>query len=253
MDRNFDDLADRFESRIHLGPKGKLRRRIISRDLTSTIQSNKPLNILDLGGGLGFFTCKFASLGHQVTYNDISVAMKDKAYQQAIDQKVAQAIQWCHGPYQNLPKLMNEPFDLILCHAVIEWLDKPFQLFPVIKQLIKPSGRLSLCFYNLAGLVFRNLVCGNFNHINKLSLQQIGNGSLTPINPCSLETIEEWLKEYNFNVEEFSGIRVFTDYTLNKRGGNESFEKVLEMELKYSKLEPYWRLGRYIHLLAKNL
>jgi S-adenosylmethionine-dependent methyltransferase len=42
---------------------------------------------------------------------------------------------------------------------------------------------------------------------------------------------------------------VFHDYVSEQRGGHAVDQSVIAMELKYSLLEPYKWLGRYIHLL----
>jgi S-adenosylmethionine-dependent methyltransferase len=101
-------------------------------------------------------------------------------------------------------------------------------------------------------LVYRNLICGNFRYLDKLGIHQADEGSLTPKNPCAIEQVEKWLKEQGFLIASQSGIRVFSDYVLAKRGGNLSPEDVLKTELNYSTKEPYKRLGRYFHIVAIN-
>ena len=56
MDRNFDELAERFERRVYGGLKGDVRLSVLWRDLLPIVQrleeQGQPLNILDIGGGL---------------------------------------------------------------------------------------------------------------------------------------------------------------------------------------------------------
>jgi S-adenosylmethionine-dependent methyltransferase len=262
-DRNFDDLAERFESRIHHGLKGKIRRAVIWRDLLKHAMTNeKPLRILDIGGGLGHFSIELAKLGHELVYNDISLNMMEKAKAYADKEKLTQQITWNNMPYQDiLTSGDDKNFDLILCHAVIEWLSTPSELIPALKKMLKPAGLLSLCYYNPAGLVYRNLICGNFHYLDNLDTTNClqdqsqslptDTGSLTPQNPCSIEQVEQWLAQSNFANQSTSGIRVFSDYILQKRGGNQSEEETMQAEITYSTKEPYKRLGRYIHTIAK--
>ncbi|MBT8150107.1 MAG: SAM-dependent methyltransferase, partial [Gammaproteobacteria bacterium] len=64
-------------------------------------------------------------------------------------------------------------------------------------------------------------------------------------------TVLAWLADTSLQVVEESGIRVFHDYVVERRGGHQNEQQVLEMELRYSKLEPYKWLGRYQHIVAR--
>lgn len=255
-DRNFDDLADRFEQRIYGRRKGKIRQVVIERDLLETIpiiKKQNPLRVLDLGAGLGQFAIWLAEQGHDVTYNDISISMMKKAQAAAKQKHCLNQITWSHYPYQQLIKtLPSQSFDLILCHALLEWLDNPQELIAHIKPLLKNNAFLSLCFYNPKGLVYHNLMRGNFHSIKRGSTPQSNSQGFTPNKPCDFETVKHWLNVEALTIRAQSGIRVFSDYTRETRGGLASEEEVLAMELEYSNRTPYWQLGRYIHLIADN-
>lgn len=256
QDRNFDDLADRFEQRIYGKLKGKIRQQVIWRDLIETIpniEADTPLKVLDLGAGLGQFVISLAKQGHDVIYNDISEIMTQKAKAAAQKEKLEQVIHWNHAPYQTLIKQYSaNTFDLILCHALLEWLSEPEKLIRTLKPLLKKDGHLSICFYNPKGLIYHNLIRGNFHYINRGSSPQSNSQGFTPNNPCNVEEVEQWLTEQELTIKTQSGIRVFSDYAREKRGGLLSEEAVLEMELSYSNQSPYWQMGRYIHLIARN-
>ncbi len=252
-DKNFDSLAERFERRIHSSLKGNIRQAVIWRDLTEqipAINDNTPLRILDVGAGLGHFSLKLAELGHHVTYNDLSIKMMEKAQARVKATNNQHHIEWLNLPYQTLSEQYRDTFDIVLCHAVLEWLEKPEALIPAIKKLVKKEGYLSLCFYNPAGLVYRNLICGNFRYLDELESKQSDSGSLTPQNARDVQQVELWLQAAGFMTKSMSGIRVFSDYVLNKRGGHQSTEEVLLKEIEYSNKEPYKRLGRYNHIVA---
>lgn len=257
-DRNFDDLADHFEQRIYGGSKGELRQAVIWRDLTSALPeiecaaTGGPLRVLDVGGGLGHFSVRLSQLGHTVTYNDLSPIMARKARTRASSAGVVDQIAWYTGPYQELTDQLQEGFDLILCHALLEWLAEPARLIPALSPLLNPEGRLSFCFYNQAGIVYRNLIKGNFNWINNQDRYQANHNSLTPHHACTLEQVNDWLTVAGLVTSSISGIRVFSDYTVDKRGGLNTPESVFEMELNYSRLEPYKWLGRYLHIIATH-
>ncbi len=252
QDRNFDDLADRFASRVVNSRKGQLRRAVIWRDihqhLADRLTKSKSLDVLDVGGGAGHFSIEFASQGHRVTYNDLSEKMMEQAQSAARQKSLEQCIAWRNQPYQEL----EGRYDFILCHAVLEWLSEPQRLLPHLAKLLKPGGYLSFCFYNSAGRVYRNLICGNFKLLQREEPVKPDRRSLTPSNPSSLSDVLQWINVCQFNVIKSSGIRVFSDYALERRGGLQSPDDVLSMELEYGQQEPYKWLGRYLHFLMQK-
>lgn len=226
----------------------------------------RPLRILDVGAGLAQIAIELAAQGHTLVINDISAAMLDKAQTHAAaletDTKTKLDISWLVCPYQELASKLatdstaensDTKFDLILCHALLEWLAKPAEVMRFFDTQLRPQGALSLCFYNPASFDYRNLIMGNFNLLDR---QLEGNyaadnkKSLTPNHPVARQEVEAWLQQHHYKVVLESGLRVFHDYAPLKRGGHNDPEAVIKMELRYSQLEPYKWLGRYLHILA---
>lgn len=250
-DRNFDDIADHFAKRIHDSRKGQLRHAVIQRDLSRHLPDTfhaSPKRVLDLAGGLGQFAVEYALAGHEVVYNDISIKMIEKARSRAASNNVCDQITWQHSPYQDLTAARIGQFDLIFCHALIEWLADPEALIPHLQSLLKNTGQLSLCFYNPAGMTYRNLIRGNFNFLNQAQPKP-DRGSLTPQNPQRYETVFSWLEAAQLEQKALSGIRVFSDYVVEKRGGLADPEAIFQMEMRYSDQPPYCYLGRYLHTI----
>ena len=115
-------------------------------------------------------------------------------------------------------------------------------------EFLADGGALSLCFYNPASLIYRNLVMGNFYQLDKP--KPADNKSLTPNNPVSNDDVESWLSSRHYHVQARSGIRVFSDYAPLKRGGLNNPDDVIAMELKYSTQLPFRLMGRYLHIIA---
>jgi len=254
QDRNFDDLAERFRRKVYGGLKGEIRLAVLWRDLEEVVlsQSAPPLRVLDVGAGFSQISIRLAKLGHQVVVNDISERMLAMAREQAEAEGVAERITWHHTPFQKLAEQESGQFDLVLSHAVLEWLAQPRTLIPALGQFLAPGGVLSLTFYNYHSLVYRNLIRGNFNMLNRPEFVADPD-SLTPGNPLLPSDVQEWLGEAGLTISLSSGIRVFHDYVTTQRGGNGVPEAVIGMELQYSRQEPYLWLGRYIHHICHSL
>ncbi|MBP2281339.1 S-adenosylmethionine-dependent methyltransferase [Psychrobacter sp. PL19] len=289
-DRSFDTIADHFEKKVYGGLKGEIRLAVLRRDIFEyadklTKMLARPLRILDVGAGLAQIAIDLALQGHSVVVNDISENMLNKAKasfekQQAVannnvfdekvfDEKVFGAVTWVVCPYQQLEATLSidnghldsngidkasidksDKFDLILCHALLEWLAEPAAIMDFFDAQLTDNGALSLCFYNPASFDYRNLIMGNFNLLDSPSYKADNEKSLTPNYPVAKQQVESWLQAHHYQTMLTSGLRVFHDYTPLKRGGNTDPEAVIRMELRYSQQEPYKWLGRYLHILA---
>ncbi len=256
-DRNFDDLAQRFSDKVYGGLKGQIRLAVIERDLQALAklqQAEQPLRILDVGGGLGQISLLLAQAGHQVVFNDVSQVMLNEAKSRAEQAGVADQFTWIVGAYQQLSVAELGQFDVVLNHAVLEWVETPQRLIQQLADFCLDDGYLSLCFYNPAAKIYRNLIGGNFKLLNQAQAYQSNPGSLTPNNPCSVEQVQAWLAESGFDIETMhvSGLRVFHDYVVNKRGGHQHPEQVLAMEMQYAQHPQFKWLGRYLHCLVSK-
>ena len=251
QDVNFDDLTEHFKKRIYGSHKGAIRLAVLERDLKAQIPKYMQggLNVLDIGAGFAQMGLKLAALGHDVCINDISKNMLAVAKQQAQEQGLAEHITWQHGAFQSLPP---EPYDVVLRHAVLEWLDKPEELLNTLSKLTHQGSVVSLMFYNKDALVLHNLIRGNFKKIENNDFSGM-KGGLTPPNPLKPDWVEATLNDLGFDVSYKSGIRVFSDYVGIKRGGNENSDAVLAMELQYSNQQPYQQVGRYTHFICSKL
>lgn len=269
-DRSFDSIADHFEKKVYGGLKGEIRLAVLRRDIfaysAQMSQSlGRPLRILDVGAGLAQIALELAKQGHSVVINDISENMLEKAKTNANQTDKHLDITWYACPYQALEDKLaidntgvedsiTDKFDLILCHALLEWLAEPEAVMDFFDRQLADDGVLSLCFYNPASFDYRNLIMGNFNMLDAL-VDESGNKSdnkksLTPNHPVAKEEVAAWLQQHDYKIVLESGLRVFHDYAPLKRGGLNDPEAVIRMELRYSQQEPYKWLGRYLHVMA---
>lgn len=252
-DRNFDDLADRFARNIQNSLKGRIRFAVVERDLREAVPqlwNGRPLRVLDAGGGLGGFALHLAALGHQLVYCDISGKMLALAREQAQQSGLINAVQFCHEPVQTLIA-KDRHFDVILFHAVLEWLASPRKVLLQILQAMQPGARLSLLFYNERSIVFRNLLRGNFFRATAES-QRGEQGSLTPIHPLNPDDVKDWVMGHDTRMLCESGVRTFFDYGEKPRLAQRTPEQIIDTELRFSRQAPYRDLARYYHLVIEK-
>lgn len=257
-DRNFDDLAPRFARNVYGGLKGEIRLAVLRRDFAECLPQSTPgivLRILDAGGGQGQFSVPFAADGHELTLCDISAEMLQLA-REAAQRSGLSNIRFVHGSIQDLARQVREggqaPYDLVICHSVLEWVADQAALLGLLSDLVLPGGYVSLSFYNRHGLVMKNLLRGRRPPILDGAFRPSA-GSLTPTRPLEPQWVLQTLSEGPWEQLCHSGIRVFHDFLLTPEGRAMPQDSLLALELELSRQEPYRSLGRYQHLLLKRL
>src|SRR5688572_27375911 len=202
LDRNFDDLTQRFQRQIYDSMKGRLRLAVLRRDFAE-FMSAMPLRVLDIGAGQGQWAIEMLAAGHSVLLTDISQKMLDAA-RQRIDESdlpdsAKQQARWLQCGVQEVASAVHETFDLVVCHAVMEWLEQPFQLLNWIEPLLAPRARVSLIFYNRDGLIFKNLLRANYGKVEKRDFRG-SKGGLTPLNPLAVDEVLGWVEGAGFEL-----------------------------------------------------
>jgi len=253
-DRNFDDLAQKFAKNIYGTAKGQIRQTVVWQDLEqilALLDGNTPLHILDAGGGIGQLSQKIAELGHRVTLCDLSGEMLKLAEQEIAKNGLLEQYRLVHSSVQGIGEHLSEPADLVLFHAVMEWLSDPKDALERLLEQTKPGGVVSVMFYNYNGLLFKNLICGNLTHIEE-GMPHRKRFKLQPYQGIKPEEVYSWLTDAGFSILGKTGVRTFHDYMQSTMVGDYSFEQVLEMEQKLCRQEPFLSLGRYIHVYAQK-
>jgi len=253
-DRNFDDIADKLTRRIYGSLKGEIRLAVLARDLLPLVDAagrERPLEILDAGGGVGQFGATLAARGHRIIHCDISARMLEKARAHYAAQAPAAEVRFIHGPMQSLGAYELPPFDLILCHAVVEWLADPRETLAALTGRLRPGGLMSTLFYNRYSLMMLYLLRGRFDKLTSERIAGWGN-SLTPTNPQAPETVFGWFDDWGFETVCRSGVRCFHDYVPARRREEWSREEIVAAELKVSRIEAFRSTARYIHLLSRK-
>jgi len=153
----FKTDANRYAAYLET-PEGRLRLDLAFANLQEFLpQSKSSLSALDLGCGTGATAVQLARLGVHVTLQDASPAMLDLAQHAAQEAGVAERITIKLGDAARLVDLLaSGPFDVILCHNVLEYVDDPDAILSAASRAMRdPSSILSLVVRNQAGEVLK--------------------------------------------------------------------------------------------------
>lgn len=251
-DRNFDDIAHKFIKNIYGSGKGEIREAVVWQDLEgilARLSNSRALVVLDAGGGLAQLSQQVARRGHDVTLCDVSSKMLAIAKKDIEQAGLLPQYRFVHSSIQEIAPYITEPIDLLLFHAVMEWLSDPKAALELLLSHVKPGGIASVMFYNQNGLLFKNLICGNLTHIEQ-GMPHRKRFKLQPQKGFNPEDVYRWIEDAGFCIVGKSGVRTFYDYMKDTRVGDYTFEQVLSMEQALCRQEPFISLGRYIHVWA---
>lgn len=245
-DRSFDGIAEKFDKNIYGTSKGKLRHQMLCHHLQPYLGSSDGKQALDAGGGTGEFTRTLIEQGFSVVLNDISADTLDVAKQKLPEQS---PVSFHHGEINGIRQ--EEGFDVVICHAVLEWLSEPLAAISHLVSLCRPNGVLSLSFFNADANVFGNLVYGNFELVAN-DMQRKNRLQLANHKPLKPKIILDHLATLPVTIEQTAGIRCFHDYLRDKSQQNSCYDELLAAEKRFSSEEPFKWLGKYFHIIIKK-
>jgi S-adenosylmethionine-dependent methyltransferase len=249
-DRNFDDLSERFRRTIYDTPRGALRLAALRADFLSHAGSLQGKRVRDLGGGQGQFSLELAQQGASVQMCDISTEMLEAA-KQAFALAGEPLETHCCSIQEAHHFFTEQQADVVLNHAVLEWLEQPLTVLTQITAHVAAGGLLSLMFYNLHGHRWRQLMNGNPENPEGANprLRQKGNAPQHPLDP---ELVLKQLEALGFEILQWRGIRCIHDHMPQKVRERVGEADIETADLKYGLLDPYRQLGRYIHVMARK-
>jgi len=254
QDRHFSGgMAEKFARNIYGTAKGRLRLKILRERMLDELPLEQTgLKVLDAGGGLGQISCWLARKGHQVILAEPATEMLAYSAKRLERYRVATLNASIQQLAEQLPA-NQQSFDLIVCHAVLEWLQEPKATLQQLLTHLAPEGHLSLMFFNADALLLANILRGNWQRVLEKGLEGKGKGKrLTPISPLQPNEVIRWLETAGFEINGITGIRVFNDYLRLKRPPEATQARLVEIERRYCQQEPWWRMGRYILINAKK-
>ena len=189
----------------------------------------------------------FAEADHNVLLTDISDEMLSHVRSIESDRGKTR-IQTAALPLQSLDSLDTD-FDLVMCHAVLEWVTEQQLCVEQLVNRVKPGGYLSLMVFNYHGLLLHNLTAGNLDHVAKG--MRTRKKKLVPKQPLKLKEVEAWLTECAMQPIALSGVRVFNDY-IRDQLDQLTDQQIIDMELVQSKESELIPVSRYLHLVYRK-
>jgi S-adenosylmethionine-dependent methyltransferase len=250
----FDESIDRWVAENDL-PWMQLKTEIGLSNLKKHLPQ-KPLRILDAGGGSGADSIPLAREGHSVDLLDYSPEMLKVAKENIEREKLQAKIRYHAGDVSQLERTFPQPqFDVVLCHNVLQFVgDVPTLLRSISKTLV-PGGFLSLISGNWYTIPYRAAFMTK--DLDK-ALELIGSRTArnvifnTTVTEYSADEIKEMLPGAGLAFDAHYGIRCITDYWSDNETKlkPEVWEKIVKLEYALTDRYPYNLLARFWQIVA---
>lgn len=235
--------------------RGVVRLTLMQRQLSEHL-AEPPARICDVGGGAGHNSIPLARRGYEVTILDPSDEMLQKARLalDAEDEVVRDRVELVSGVGEDTPRIFgSEAFDAVLCHGVLIYLENPDPLIVALSFIACPGAVISILTKNADALAMRPALEGRYEEAltafdTKRETNRLGLETSTDTIP---ELITE-LEKYGIELEQWYGVRVFTDH-LNDRPPGPELPDVLEAEWEAGRRDPYRQVARLVHLVGRKV
>ncbi|MGA8846584.1 MAG: methyltransferase domain-containing protein [Nocardioides sp.] len=218
--------------------------------LDPILTSDRPLDVLDIGGGTGGSAVRIAERGHRVSVIDPSPDALASLDRRAREQGVAVS-----GEQGDLSDLLDvvaaDSVDLVLCHGVLEVVDDPAAAVATIRQVLRPGGHLSLLLAQHHAAVVARAMAGHFAQATAL-LDDSGSHGRTG-RRFTQDEAGDLLLEGGFEILSVHGVRVFADLVpgslLDLEPG--ATGALVDLERAVAGRSEYLPLATQVHLLAR--
>ena len=238
-------------------PWGRLRYSTARMNIARHISKDRILRILDVGGGDGMDAIYYAKSGHDVTITDCSPIMLAEAEKSAVKQGVAGKLKI----YQTEPDIVADfyderPFDLILCHMMIEFVPDARVFLSSICKLLKPGGLLSLIDTNRYSDVYMKSFQMNDlrDALEVLGAKEYFHPWVNRLTPrFSADELIDQLRDYHCALVKHYGILNICAYLPNEpKFEVQYFSELEKLEYQLTDRYPYYLLARYFQVIAQK-
>lgn len=208
-----------------------------------------PVRILDAGGGTGVVAIPLARIGHEVTVIDQSADWLEHARAKADAAEVT--LELINIGVESLTDADLGPFDALLCHAVLMYVEDPEGALRSLRSVAAPGAVLSLLEKNRDGIALRPGLQGDYAEARRLLTERDSVGGLGVENRAF--SVDEWLamlRETGWSANDWVGIRLFSDFAPDDLDDG-AYSALLELERAAGAMDSYRQVSRLVHVIAR--
>ena len=238
-------------------PEGRLRLDLAFANLQEFLpQTTGALTALDIGCGTGTTAVRLARLGVHVTLLDSSAAMLDLARRAAQEAGVTERITIKLEDAGHSDSLTSGPFDVTICHNVLEYVDDPEAVLRCASRGMRNSSSiLSLLVRNQAGEVLKaaiqagDLAAAENNLSADWGREVLYGGKVRLFTADGLRAM---LNAASLTLAVERGVRVIADYLPARISRDAEYDRILELERKLGRRPEFAAIARYTYYFARR-
>jgi len=237
-------------------PWGRLRYYSSWRNIAKHIE-DRPLRILDIGGGDGMDAIHYAGLGHSVILSDCSPTMLSEAKKLAEEQGVVERLRFIQTGTEAVPDLFHEqPFDLILCHMMIEFVPDVELFIRNASKLLSTNGLFSVLDTNRFSDVYMQAfqvksLSGAHDAVGRKEYFHPWVNRLTP--RFSAEELIDQFNQHSCSLVGHYGVLNVCGYLPNDPKFDPQYYSELEkLEDSLTDKYPYYLLARFFQVIVQR-
>jgi SAM-dependent methyltransferase len=234
--------------------RGIVRHTLVARQLEEHLV-RPPARIADVGGGAGQQAIPLARKGYEVTLFDPSRTMLREAERSLTgeDESVQRRVRLVEGEGEEAPRVLGrEPFDAVLCHGVLMYLEDPYPMIEALAAIARPGAVVSVLAKNAAALALRPALEGRYRDALAALDADRDLGRLGVVTRGdTVEGLAALFEGAGIEVVRWYGVRVFTDH-LGDHPPDSKLPDILELEWEAGRRYPYRPVARLIHVVGSK-
>jgi SAM-dependent methyltransferase len=223
------------------------------------VDGDRPLRVLDLGGGTGGLAVPLAELGHEVVVVDPSPDALASLSRRSAERGVAARVTAVQGDADSLAGIVGDQLvDLVCCHGTLEVVDDPQATLAALAGVVAPGGHLSIVAAQRLAVVLARALAGQFAQAHQALVSE--DGRWGPADPLprrfDASTLRAMVEQTGLVVEDVHGVRLFSDLVPSALIDSDADRAaLLDLEAAASRHPDFGflgELGAAVHVLART-
>ncbi|MBF6339798.1 methyltransferase domain-containing protein [Nocardia abscessus] len=250
----FDDRLSEFRQ-WQSSPWGRLRYRIVAANLSRHLP-DRPLSVLDIGGGNGLDAIELAARGHHVAIVDISEESLAEARSTAAERGLTPRISTHLGDVAAIGRDFEaNGVDAVMLHNVLQYVSDPSGVFEAMASPLRADGVVSVLAPNAhADPLLSAVRTLDLDEALRLldSSARYSAAYQAGTRACFPENVETDLAAAGLQVIARYGVRSVCDYITSEsqKADPEFYTKLERLELALADRVPYIYTARFFHIIA---